>query len=116
MRVKSELWVSALIRRALSQGAFATVLHKGAADAGAIFIVVNNLEGQNTLYGPAPQLFYDADAPADRQFECLIDAEEEALITQKIERERSFDSDIWVVEIEDRKARSFLDGQEISNP
>lgn len=30
-------------------------------------------------------------------------------IDQKISRERSFDPDIWLVEIEDRLARSFID-------
>ena len=108
MRVTSEFWVSALIRRCQLDGAFATVIHKGAAEAGAIFLIVNNLQGANTLIGPAPQADYGSTGPQERQFECLLSDAASSDIDQKIARERSFDPDIWVVEIEDKKGRSFL--------
>ena len=107
-RVTSDLWVSALIRRAQAEGAFATVLHKGAREAGAIFVVVSDLSGQASLFAPAPQISYD-DFASDRLFECVIDGKPEAEIREKIARERSFDPDIWALEIEDREARSFID-------
>jgi len=109
MRVTSSLWVSALIRRAQSEGAFATVVHKGAAEAGAVFVCVNDLDNNLALYGPAPQMLYDAGRPSERQFECLLMGQSQGEIDQKISRERSFDPDIWLVEIEDRLARSFID-------
>ena len=109
MRVTSSLWVSALIRRAEAAGAFAMVLHRGAAEAGAIFIVVNNLNDQIALYGPAPQTDYSLDGPSERQFECVLDAASDDDVKQKIARERSFDPDIWVIEIEDRQGRSFIE-------
>ena len=109
MRVTSSLWVSALIRRAEAAGAFAMVLHKGAAEAGAIFVVVNDLGDSVALYGPAPQTDYSMDGPSERQFERVLDAATADDLKQKIERERSFDPDIWVVEIEDRQGRSFIE-------
>ncbi len=109
MRVTSSIWIAAHIRRSQSEGAFATVVHKGAEEAGAIFVVVNDLAGNLTLYGPAPQILYDAGAPSERQFECLIQGQSQSDIDEKIRRERSFDPDIWVLEIEDRLARSFID-------
>ena len=108
MRVTSEFWVSALIRRSQKAGAFATVIHRGAKEAGAIFLVVNDLEGGNTLYGPAPQADYSFEGGPERQFECLLENTAMAESDKKIDRERNFDPDIWVVEIEDREGRTFL--------
>ncbi|MET0943059.1 MAG: DUF1491 family protein, partial [Mesorhizobium sp.] len=42
MRVTSELWVSALTRRVFSGGGFAAILKRGAAEAGAVFILSRN--------------------------------------------------------------------------
>ena len=108
MRVKSHIWVSAVIRRAQAAGAFVTIVNKGAAEAGAIFVVVNDLAGGNRLYAPAPQTDYSADGVAERQFECVLDSVSTPEIDEKLARERSFDPDIWIIEIEDRQSRSFI--------
>lgn len=110
MRVTSSLWVAALIRRAEAAGAFAMVLHKGATEAGAIFVVINDLSEGIALYGPAPQTDYSLDGPSERRFECVLEDVSNDELKQKIERERSFDPDIWVVEIEDRQGRTFIEG------
>lgn len=107
-RVKSALWVSALLRRARAEAAFATVINKGEESAGAIFIVVSNMQGQVSLLGPAPQLFLDSDKASERHFEWLIQSGSEDEARARIEREKSFDPDIWVVEIEDREMRPFV--------
>ena len=109
MRLKSAFWVSALIRRANSAGAFATVLNKGADEAGAIFIVVNMLDGRLSLYSPAPQLQYEDGQPSERLFECRQNQVHADDINQILSKERSFDPDIWVVEIEDKEGRCFID-------
>ena len=119
MRVTSSLWVSALIRRAEAAGAFAMVVHRGAAEAGAIFIIGNNLSADAgaaaaaakfVLYGPAPQSDYGEEGVSQRQFECLLETATSDDIAEKIARERSFDPDIWVIEIEDREGRTFIEG------
>lgn len=114
MRVTSELWVSALIRRAEAAGAFAMVVRKGAAEAGAIFVIVNDLQGGVQLHAPAPQTDYSLEHRPERRFECVIgDAGDAATaadeIAAKLDREKSFDPDIWIVEIEDKQGRSFID-------
>ncbi|MEE9315128.1 MAG: DUF1491 family protein [Rhizobiaceae bacterium] len=109
MRVTSEFWVGALLRRAQAGGAFVCVLHKGAKEAGAIFVVINNLAGDATLLGPAPQMVYDETVENTRYFEPLLNGVPEAEVSEKIKRERSFDPDIWVIEIEDRQERSFIE-------
>ncbi|WCK13804.1 DUF1491 family protein [Agrobacterium tumefaciens] len=101
MRLKSEIFVSALIRRVFSAGGFAAVEKKGAEGAGAIFIRQRLRDGRENLYGPAPQSFAeDEEVRAERRFETRlagVEGEESAAL---LERERRFDSDLWVVEIE----------------
>ena len=99
MRLKSEIFVSALVRRVFGLGAYAAVLRKGAGEAGAIFIRQRSRQGTETLYAPAPQSFFDDPAPG-RLFEIRLDAAEADAVDQAIAREIRFDPDCWVVEIE----------------
>jgi hypothetical protein len=112
MRLKSGIWVAAYMRRAQIEGAFAVVRRRGAEEAGAIFIVVSRLDGTATLYGPAPQSAFDEAQPADRMFTAALGEPApvpEADIEARLTREIRFDPDIWIVEIEDRAGRHFLD-------
>ncbi|MBS0536913.1 MAG: DUF1491 family protein [Proteobacteria bacterium] len=112
MRLKSSIWVAAYVRRCNIEGAFAAVRKRGAEEAGAIFIIVNRLDGTATLYGPAPQASFDDDAPSDRSFSIVTGRDgpvPEADIEARLQREIRFDSDLWIVECEDRAGRHFLD-------
>ena len=111
MRLKSAIWVAAYLRRCNVEGVFAAVRNRGAEEAGAIFIKVSRLDGTADLYGPAPQSEIAEAGPADRVFNrCLKEAPApEAKVEERITRELRFDSDAWVVEIEDRAGRHFLD-------
>lgn len=99
MRVTSELWVSALMRRVFAGGGFAAILRRGAVEAGAIFIVGRGRSGDVALYGPAPQAGYAEARPEERAFMRLA-AENDAEIDAKLAREARFDPDFWVLEIE----------------
>jgi len=101
VRVTSALFVAALTRRAFAEGASAAIVRHGAEEAGAIFVVVDHLNGQSDLYGPAPQALFDEGRPMDRVFQRLIAA--------RLEREKRFDPDLWVVAIEDRAGRAFIE-------
>jgi hypothetical protein len=109
LRLRSDLWVSALLRRAQGEGAFVAVRRKGADQAGAIYIVVNCLDGRHDLYSPAPQMAFDDATPPDRLFSPLLSGAEAADVDQRLEQEISFDPDCWIVEIEDRHGRPFAD-------
>jgi hypothetical protein len=112
MRLKSSIWVSAYVRRCDIEGAFAAVRRRGAEEAGAIFIKLNRLDGTGTLYGPAPQSLFDEERPTDRLFTALVGGAApapEADIESRLAKELKFDPDVWIVEIEDRKGRNFLD-------
>jgi hypothetical protein len=112
MRLKSGIWVSAYLRRCNVEGAFAAVRRRGAEEAGAVFIIVNRLDGTVTLYGPAPQAAFDEAKPSERMFTAVIGAESpvpEAEAETRLAREIKFDPDVWIVEVEDRAGRHFLD-------
>ena len=111
MRLKSAIWVAAYVRRCHLEGAFAVVRRRGAEEAGAIFVKIAKLDGTAALYAPAPQASFDDAKPTDRLFISSLkqEFEPEATAEAKIARELEFDSDIWVVEVEDRAGRNFLD-------
>src|SRR5204862_4112383 len=54
MRLKSEIWVKAYLRRCQVEGAAAVLVRRGDTDAGAIYIKVSRLDGTAALFGPAP--------------------------------------------------------------
>lgn len=108
MRLKSAIWVSALLRRCTVEGAFAAVRRRGSEEAGAVFVKVATLDGRAALYGPAPP---SLDAERDgRHFAVLVPPDSpEAEAEERMRKEIRFDSDLWFVEIEDRAGRHFLD-------
>jgi hypothetical protein len=111
MRLKSAIWVAAYLRRCHVEGAFAVLRRRGAEEAGAVFVKVSRLDGTADLYGPAPQTAFSEAHPSDRIFApCLAsapvsDADAEAYLARQLR----FDPDLWIVEVEDRAGRHFLD-------
>ncbi|MEO1066049.1 MAG: DUF1491 family protein [Pseudomonadota bacterium] len=105
MRLSSDFWVSAYLRRCQTDGDFAALTRRGASQGGAIFIIVNRLDGTADLYGPAPQALLDGD---ERAFHALVSAGEEDLIRQRLEKEARFDPDLWIIERESTAGRHDL--------
>lgn len=114
VRLGSDIWVSAYMRRCRIEGAFAYLRRRGAEEAGAIFVKVDSLDGMVRLFGPAPQYAVE-DRDADRLFvELPLKGDIPALAAEeRLQREISFDPDLWVVEVEDRQGRHFLDVVEV---
>jgi hypothetical protein len=100
MRLRTDIFVSALLRRVFAKGDFAAVEKKGAEQAGAIFIRQHFRDGLETLYGPAPQSVFDEEQTGDRLFEIRLERKEADEVRQMLDRERKFDSDLWIVELE----------------
>ncbi|MCC2113597.1 MAG: DUF1491 family protein [Hyphomicrobiales bacterium] len=111
MRLTSAFWVSAYLRRCDGHGVPGVVVRRGNAEAGAIFIRVDRLDGTVDLYGPAPQTVFSEETSGDRLFVPLGPGEPEAVADadNRLAREVSFDSDLWIVEIESRDGTSYLD-------
>jgi hypothetical protein len=112
MRLKSAIWVAAYLRRCNTEGVFAAVRRRGAEEAGVVFIRLNRLDGTATLYGPAPQSAFDDARPSGRAFTPVLGSPQpavEADIETRLAKEIGFDPDVWIVEVEDRDGRHFLD-------
>ncbi len=109
MRVTSSLWVGAYVRRCFAEGATVAVARHGAEEAGAIFVIVDRLTGSADLYAPAPQSTFSESKPSDRRFQLVAVEESLAAVNERIEREIRFDPDLWVITVEDRDGRAFLE-------
>jgi hypothetical protein len=113
LRLRADIFVAALIRRVASDGAFAVLRRRGAAEAGAIFVKIDCLDGRTALFGPAPQteLAESVERGIDRVFTRVHRDEwvEPHEAERRLKREIDYDPDLWIVEIEDREGRPFVD-------
>ncbi|MCY1664205.1 DUF1491 family protein [Rhizobium sp. SL86] len=98
MRLRSDIFVSALTRRVFSMGGFAAVERRGADQAGAIFIRLRHRDGTEDLFGPAPQML--AAEEGGRRFERRLRAAQTEAVEALMARELRFDSDLWLIELD----------------
>ena len=103
-RLKAGIFVRALIRRAQVQGASAFVVRKGAEEAGAVILTLSRLDGTCLLLNQA------RDGKGELVWaRPLGDWGEEAKARSWLDKQIRFDPDLWIVEIEDREGRAFVD-------
>ena len=102
-RIKSALYVQALVRRCEVAGAAAYLVRRGAEEAGAVFIKVNRLDGTCTVLSPSRR------GEEKVWTRPLGEAADETRAAEYFARQIKFDPDIWIVEIEDREGRPFVD-------
>lgn len=109
MRLRTDIWVAAFLRRCASESLSAYLRRRGAPEAGAIFVKIDRLDGTSALFGPAPQS--EAQPDIARLFERAHRDEwiDNAAAESRLAKEVSFDSDLWIVEVEDRAGRILLD-------
>src|SRR5437899_997568 len=94
--LSTDVWVSALIRRAELAGAFATVAFKGDPRAGAVLVKVYNPRSREArLYAEATR------GDGERVWMQPRPEEPEADLDAYALRTRRIDPDLWLVEIED---------------
>ncbi len=103
-RLKSGIFVRALIRRAQAAGAAGFVVRKGSEEAGAVFIKVSRLDGTGFVLAQARA--GDGELVWTRP---LGETADDARASAYFERQMKFDPDLWIVEIEDREGRTFVD-------
>ncbi len=103
MLLSSDLWVSALIRRAQIEGAYATVVKKGDDRAGSVIVKAYDTSTRTA------RLFTEAfGTDGDRLWIQPVTSDSESELDAYIARQRGYDPDLWVVEIEDRQGRHFI--------
>ena len=102
-RLTAEFWVQAYLSRLRILDIPAFVVAKGDLTAGAIVIKLNTLDGRATAYQRSFDLFSGARKWVD------FSVGDEATVDAAISRQRGFDPDLWVIEVEDWQGRHLLD-------
>jgi hypothetical protein len=104
-RVTARLWIDAYLTRLRLSEIPAFVVVKGDDTAGAVLVKLNTLDGTARLF----QRNFDL-MSGTRHWGILTEGPE-ADVDASITRQRSFDRDLWVIEVEDKAGRHLL-GQE----
>ena len=103
MRLTARIWVDAYLTRLRLNDIPAFVVAHGDDHAGAVLVKLNTLDGRAALF----QRSFDL-ATGERRWIELAKGEE-AEVDATIARQRGFDPDLWVIEVEDRQGRHLLD-------
>lgn len=108
MRLRSEIWVKAYVRRCAVAGAAAVVARHGDDDAGAIFIRIERRDRMAAVFAPAPAGHDDADL--GRRFVARFPSEFVAAdeADAYLASEKRFDPDAWIIDVDDAEGRHLL--------
>ena len=101
-RLTAEFWVQAYLARLSFQDIPAFVVAHGDDTAGAVLVKLNTLDGQAVAYQREYNLM-----TGDRAWSELTRGDERD-VDAAISRQRGFDPDLWVIEVEDRQGRHLL--------
>ena len=104
-RLPTWLWIDALVRRVQVAGASCFILQKGDRERGDVIVKVADLKGSARVYVPRTSM-EGTRIFSDVRLQGVGESEAEA--DDYVHRARSRDSDLWVIEIEDREVRHFL--------
>lgn len=102
-RLAAEFWIKAYLTRLRLAGIAAFVTAHGDDTAGAVVVKLNTLDGAARAFHRG----YDLHSGA-RLWVPFAEGDE-ASVDAAIARQRRFDPDLWVIEVEDRAGRHLLD-------
>ncbi|WP_170550886.1 MULTISPECIES: DUF1491 family protein [Ruegeria] len=101
-RLTADFWVHAYLARLRFQDIPAYVVAHGDDTAGAVLVKLNTLDGRAVAF----QRSFDLMSGERKWVELSSGAEMD--VDEAIQRQRSFDPDLWVIEVEDRQGRHLL--------
>ncbi|MBY6140628.1 DUF1491 family protein [Leisingera daeponensis] len=102
-RLTARFWIDAYLARLRFQDIPAFITSHGDDTAGAVLVKLNSLDGKARAFHRT----YDLMSGARKWDELAAGAEAE--VDAFIRRQRDFDPDLWVIEVEDRQGRHLLD-------
>ncbi|WP_085306987.1 DUF1491 family protein [Planktotalea arctica] len=105
IRLTSRFWVDAYLARLRVFDIPAFVVAHGDDTAGAVLVKSSTLDGWAKLYQRSYDLLEDT-----RRWDVFVEGAE-ADVDASIAKQRKFDSDVWVIEVEDRAGRTLLGEQ-----
>ncbi len=102
-RLTAEFWVQAYLARLRLADIPAFIVAKGDATAGAVLVKCNTLDGRATT------LQRRLDLTTGERAWMVLEQGPEADVDASVAKQRAFDPDLWVIEVEDRQGRHLLD-------
>lgn len=104
-RLSARFWVDAYLARLRLAEIPAFVVAHGDDTAGAVLVKLNTLDGGARVWQRSFDLMTGA-----RKWAVLTEGAE-AEVDAAIARQRGFDPDLWVIEVEDRRGRHLLEAE-----
>jgi hypothetical protein len=108
-RLTTDFWVAAYLNRLRLSDIPAFVVAKGDPTAGAVLVKQNTLDGRARVFQRSFDLM-----SGERRWITLTEGDE-AEVDASIARQRGFDRDLWIIEVEDRDGRHLLDEPGLSS-
>ena len=105
-RLKSSIWIQAQIRICSISNLSAYVMKRGDPDAGAIFLHLNKLNGNNLVYNQIRTISGQIAWSQSGRGTTLDDREAH----DYLEKQKKYDPDLWILEIEDPEDKYKFDG------
>jgi hypothetical protein len=102
-RLTSRFWVDAYLARLRLADIPAFIVTHGDDTGGAVLVKLNTLDGEAVVFQRSFDLMTDARVWAE------LAKGPEADVDAAVLRQRGFDPDLWVIEVEDRQGRHLLD-------
>ena len=102
-RLATGIWVSAYLARLQAEGISTYIVAKGDATAGAVLVKLATMDGQAQAFQRSVDLM-----TGERKWMVLAEGDERT-VDESIGKQRSFDPDLWGIEVEDARGRHMLD-------
>ena len=102
-RLTTRFWVDAYLARLRVYDIAAFVVAHGDDTGGAVLVKLSTLDGRAALYQRS------FDVMRDTQAWMVLSEGDEPEVDAAVARQREFDPDLWVLEVEDRQGRHLLD-------
>jgi hypothetical protein len=107
-KLTSRFWVDAYLMRLRMFDIPAFVVAHGDDTGGAVLVKLSTLDGEAVLF----QRSFDLMTGERNWSELASGADRDVDVS--IDRQKSFDPDVWVIEVEDRSGRHLLDQEGLS--
>lgn len=104
-RLKTQVWVQALVRRCFLDNIPAFILARGDIDRGGILLKVNHFASGCEILQPTTDMRGDRIWMRLSKEQMVHERDADEIVAKR----RQYDSDLWVVEIEDAEGRFELD-------
>lgn len=107
MRLTADFWVAAYRARLEALGIPVYITARGDPTAGAVLVKLATLDGQARLFGRVSRL------EGGQGWDVMAEGPE-AEVDAAAARQRTYDADLWLIEIEDRQGRHLLDEESLA--